>query len=635
LLGLYRAQQEALLRYPAAPQATQWRWGMAYALACLNDPAAPGAYAALVNEAILTDRVRVDDLPAWFSQHETRLQLNAYKMPAIPGELGRRLIEITGLGSAYLWVREAPTGAQVYPLMGNFDLENPSQTAYFLSDLTGDGFEDLVLYRQDTPGVTTLQPPRIFDLAPIPPLELPTAAQVPFDFGTGFEISPAALPNANGGSDLQMTAVLSPACPVHASQVYHWDGAGFNAGPFQYTVHPIPGLQAYCETIVDHAALRWGPQAALSLAEPLLELWPPEQDTARRPYPADALDAWRFRLGVYHATLGNQAEAQRYLSEIITTPAIPTSTWIAPAQTFIDNYTGPAGLYRACQAAPFCNLRSAIQTLTAASEQSDPSQALAYLVQAGVSTRASGYFDFNRDGQEERWLTIQPLPNQKLEFWILAPTASGTQAVFVQLIEDNSPEPYYADPEGDSPVTQLEGGQGLVLARAENGEYYVYAVEVKLALPTLIPEAIQIAVDALFSGVDPAQVRDELLDIQQNPRFASDCVSFSVCDIFYYALGLSYELTGESETARDNYLTLWRYHRASPYTIIVRQKMEVLPALPTRTPTRTATRTITATIDPNITPSPTLTRTVTPTHDPNSTETLTPTVTSTSPSAYP
>ena len=628
--AIYLAQQEALLRFPQVLEADQWRWGMAYDLARQNDPTAAAAYANFVNEALQAGNVRVNDLPAWFSLHETRLALFSYKMPSLPGELGRQLIEISGAGSAYLWVLETPSGVQVFPLMADFDFENPHQTAYFLSDLTGDGMEELAIYRQNAPGDTLYALPRIFALASIPPVELPFAAQPPLDFGTDFQLSLAALPSASSGSDLQVTAFLSPACPVYAAQTYHWDGAQFTSSPFQYTIAPFPEQLAYCETILDHAALRWGPQAALALAEPLLEFWPPAVDASGDPYPADAADAWRFRVAVYHALLDHQSEAQRYLTEITTAPTIPDSSWIAPAQQFLDSYASPVDLYKACQSAPFCNLRSALQTLVASSGQTDPSQALDYLWRAGVATRASGYFDFDRDGQEERWLTVRPLPDQKLEFWILAGRPDGVQAIFVQLIEDNSPEPYYADPEGSSPVTQLEGGQGLILERTSaTGEYYVRFVEVTFARTTVLRDALLQTVQALFNGTDPAQARDDLLEIQQSPRFAADCVGFEICDLFYYVLGLAYELNGESESARDTYLILWRLYRASPYTIMVRLKMEVLPALPTRTPTRTATRTVTATLDPNVTPSVTPTPTITPTPDPNATPTLTPTITPT------
>ncbi len=72
--------------------------------------------------------------------------------------------------------------------------------------------------------------------------------------------------------------------------------------------------------------------------EPLLPGWPPAADEEGKPYPPDAKDEWRFRLGVYSALSGNFDRATEYLRGIIEDPVNPGSSWIQPAQKFLDVY---------------------------------------------------------------------------------------------------------------------------------------------------------------------------------------------------------------------------------------------------------------------------------------------------------
>jgi hypothetical protein len=438
-----------------------------------------------------------------------------------------------------------------------------------------------------------------------------------------------AAPDGAGGDNIQVTAAFYPACPTFITRTYHWTGVHFESYPLQYTISPYPDLLGYCETIVNHAALAWGPQAALDLAEPLLPDWPPAADPSGKPYPAGAHDAWRYRLGVYHALLGQQIEAQSYFNEIIANPTVPDSPWIAPAQQFLDTYQAPKDLYTACQQASFCNLRQALKAMLEFSGAANPAQAIDFLAHNGVTIAASSSFDFDLDGQDERWLTIRPAPDKLLEFWILTAVPRGVQALFVQTTLVSDLQPYYYEPMGDVPVVQLESGKGLILERLPDASRaYLVFVTTEAARPTIIKDQIQASALALLGGADPAAQLDVLLDIQANPRFRGDCIEFKLCDLFDYTLGLTYELLGDALSARDTYLYLWRDFPSSPYTLLARLKMEYVPPPPTATRTVTPTRTVTNTPNPYASSTPTSTITPTPTEtetpDPNATPTKTP-----------
>ena len=634
------AEGEALLRFPEAVDAIQWKWDRAYNLIRVGDPQAMPLYADLIQSAISSGQVRTSDLSEWFSQYETRLTLQTYSFPPQPGELSRQLIEIKGNGSAFFWLVESPTGVNIYPLINDIDFNQPHENSYLYDDLTGDAASDLVIYRHTSPGNTQQITPLIFDLSVAPPVELPIQDHAPIDFGLEPSADVKVVTSAGGQNQLQMTNTLLPACPTYVNQQYSWDGSIFIVSPLQYDLIPLTGLESYCEIVLDTASSSWGPTAAISVTLPLLDIWPPETDLQGKPYPLDAYDELRYRLGVLYALDGQPSEAIHYMDEIINAPIIPDSNWVLPAQNFLLVYQRPEDLYTACQQAQYCNLRDALRTMVATSGVDDTAQVLTILQNNGVVTRSSGFFDFDLDGQDERWMIIQPTPGAKLEFWILSQTLDGVQAVFVKVLEGAESLPFYHEPFGSPPVIQFELQKGFIFRRLmDTHEAYIEWVDVEYARPTVILDGYTQALNALMDGADPKLIQDTLLELMSSPRFIGDCIAFNICDQFHYTLGFVYNLNGEVGNAIDQYLWVWRNYGKSPYTQLARLKLDYFP-LPTytntpvlsKTPTRTrtpssATITPTSTITPTFTITPTVTPTLTATITPTETETGTPTST--------
>jgi hypothetical protein len=638
--ALAYAEAEAYIRFPQALESTSWRWDRAYNLVRINDPIGMSLYSDLIQSSIASGQVRSTDLPTWFSLFETRLKLQISPLSPQPGELGRELIEIIGEGSAFLWLVENPTGTSVFPLLNDINYTKPHENAYLYDDLTGDATPELVVYRRVTPGETLLVVPHIFDLSVIPPVELTIQDQAPMDFGLEPHTEVTVVPNLQGNKILHVTFILLPACPVYVTQDYSWGGNSFTATPLQYKLEPVNDLRAYCEVALDEASSGWGPEAAINIANPMLEIWPPETDTNGHPYPIDAKDQLRYHLGVLYALADKPSEAIRIITEIINTPTVPDSTWVTFAEQFLRAYKTPGDLFTACQQAQFCSLRDALRTMVKYSATDDPALALQYLQNHGVITRSSGLLDFDGDGQVERWMIIQPKTNSKLEFWILERTPAGVQAVFVQLFEAGESLPYFHQPAGSFPVVQFELHKGFVFKRLpETQAAYIQWVDVEYAHPTIIRDGYIQALNSLMDGTAPVVVRDSLLQLFNSPRFTGDCIAFNICDQFHYTLGLVYDLVGEQGNAIDQYLWVWRNYGQSPYTTLARLKLNYFPLptytrtpVPTSTPVPTRTPTPT-TLTPTMTNSPTFTitptRTVTPTstRTPTQTDTFTPSVT--------
>jgi hypothetical protein len=621
------SEGEATLRFPQSLDATLWPWDRAYNLVRINDPVGIALYSDLIQSSISSGQARAIDLPTWFRTYETRLKLQVYPQPPQPGELGRELIEITGAGSAYLWLVENPTSTSVYPLINDIDFTQRHENAFVYGDLTGDTSPELVIYRRINAGVTLLIAPHIYDLSVSPPVELLLQDQVPVDFGLEPRLDVQVVSDSQGSNLLRVTFLLLPACPTYVTQEYTWNGNSFINTPLQFELVPVTGLEAYCEVVLDEASSGWGPEAAITIANSILDTWPPETDTQGHPYPADAYDQLRYRLGVLYALADQPADAIRIMTRIINTPIVPDSSWVASAQQFLRAYQEPEDLFGACQQAQFCNLRVALKTMVKKSTTDDPSQALGYLQTHGVTTRSSGLFDFDKDGQDERWMIIQPKSEVKLEFWILSRMRTGVQAVFVQVFEASETLPYYHEPAGSIPVIQLELHKGFIVKHLpDTQEAYIRWVDVEYARPTIIRDGYIQALNDLMDDADTMTIRDTLLALYNSPRFAGDCIAYSICDQFHYTLGLVYDLVGEQGSAIDQYLWVWRNYGKSSYAIMARLKLDYFP-LPTYTRTPIPTNTPISTRTPTpISHTPTSTVTPTSTITPTQTETNTPAI---------
>jgi hypothetical protein len=630
--ALAYAEAEAYIRFSQALDATSWRWDRAYNLLRINDPLGITLYCGLIQSAIAAGQVRSTDLPTWFNLYETRVKLQISALSPQPGELGRELIELIGEGSAYLWLVEKPTGTSVYPLLNDTNFIHPHENAYLYDELTGDTTPELVIYRRETPGETLLVVPHIFNLAVTPPVELPIQDQALMDFGLEPRTEATVMPGSQGGNLLRMTFTLMPSCPAYVTQDYAWSENTFTVTPLQYKLVPVDGLQAYCEVVFDEATAGWEPEVGINIAKAMLDVWPPELDTQGHPYPSDASDQLRYRLGVLYALADQPDNSIRIMSGIINSPAVPDSTWITPAEEFLRQYKTPDDLFTACQQAQFCNLRDAVRTMVKKSASDDPAQAERYLQSHGVITRSSGLLDFDGDGQVERWMIIQPKPEAKLEFWVLSRTQTGVQAVFVQVFEAGESLPFVHEPAGSIPVIQFELQKGFVFKRLPGtGEAYVQWVDVEYARSTIIHDGYTQALNSMMDGSDPTTVRASLLDLFNSPRFIGDCMAFNICDQFHYTLGLVYNLLGEQGDAIDQYLWVWRNYGQSLYATMARLKLDYFP-LPTYTrtpiPPATITPTRTSTLTPTLTHvTQTPTRTSTPTYTTTPTETATPTFT--------
>jgi len=615
------AQREALLRFPAAPESQDWLWGLAYNQARTGDPRASSAFTALITQELNAGLISLDELNRWGNSRFPPVSIEYFPLETTTGLLSNSLVKVSPgeNGSAFFWLLENPNGFTSFPLTSDFDFVYPTGVNYLLDDLNGDGSAEVIIYRNNAPIPDQFPFPRIFNLAQQPPVELPFASNLPPEIGLAFETHWEPVEASSSEEDLQFTTTVFPTCPVTITHTYGWNGRKLEFFNALYRIDPDPELLSFCAPVIEHAALVWGLEPTIQFMESLLPSWPPKSSPDGSPYPEDALDEWRYRLGVYHALLGDQPQAIGYLDAVVANPATPTSRWIAQAQEFLATYQDQRAIYQACLGSAYCDPQQGLKGLVATFSPEDYASIVDLLVQGGVIIRSHGFFDFDNDGQTEHFFVLRHLPGSRLEFWILALTSNSIEALFVDFIEPIRARISYVEPLDEPPLVNLEPSTYFRLEKlGVDRKPVVTIVEHQVVLSSnLTRQALDQIEESLLAGDDPTQLKDDLITLRDSPIFTCD---YLLCPRFLYLLGLVNELLNNDRSAIDAFLELWSDFFESPYVTMARLKLAgpAVPPGPTITPTRTKTPHPTETITrtPTITGTPataTPSMTITPT----------------------
>lgn len=609
------AQREALLRFPTAPQARDWLWRAAYNMARTGDPRAGETYANLINQELNSGRVPLDGLYQWGLERTPPLVIEVIPLETPSGFLSSSLVKISAQenGSSYFWLLENPSGFTSYPLSDQFDFIHPSGVNYFAEDLIGPGSSVVGIYRTSNPGSLSYELPTIYNLIGGQPVLLPFAPVNPPEIGADFTGSWQPSTSTTNSGDLEFSTTVFPACPVTVRHHYDWNGQAFVFVDASYQINPDPELMGYCELVVDHAINIWGLEPAVQIMETLLPDWPPETKIDGSAYPEDAVDEWRYRLSIYTGLLGNIEQAQGYAQAIIQNPSTLESRWIDPALEFSTSYQVQRDIYRACLPSVFCDPRLAFQSLVRTLPPSDSPQAINILRDAGVEIRTNGFFDFDLDGNRERWVVLRHKPGFPLEFWVLYFSETDAHALFVSTIETDSTRVTYQEPLSEPPIVLVDPDRAFQLTR-QGADLHPAIIPVT---PTVVFSADRTGEELdrieahILSGGDPARAIEDLTALRNSTFFTC---SFIHCPRFYYLTGLASELNNDEESAVEAYLEVWRSFLDSPFATMARFKLAgpAIPPGPTITPTRTITQTPTGTIQATRTYTPTFTVTGTP-----------------------
>lgn len=611
----YLAQEESVLRFPDFAAQKLWPWHKAYNLARLSSPLAASEYATLLSQALQQELTDPASLETWIQSQDPRLSLSVYDSQGFDDFNQILRLESVG-GSATLWLTETETGFQVSPLSSDFDFSQPPRISYLWSDFTQDGKPELIIVNNAMPS-EAIPLPHVFDISGDRPQALNFAPNHELTMGLGHATRwETKLPGER--PVLEVSSSVYPPCPLRITHRYQWNGAWIEEIQTAYDVNPSPGLEYYCQQVVDHAVQAWGLDAVISIMEDLLPEWPPETTSTGQAYPPEEKDAWRFRLGIYHAQKGNHLKAEEYLSKVINEPSVSNSPWIEASQEFMRVVDNPEERYRVCTQTSFCDPRRSLQNWVESKSAWSFTELLSELYLSPVTVLESGRHDFNDDGRPEGWSIIQHNPAMKPEFWIFAFQSGKPYALFVDTFESNRPVLTHYVTQSGSPLIWLNRQISFSMESLPWGGFFIQTYAPSYFYADYTGQNVHDAYLALFNGFSPLKVRDDLLNLQRS--FYLTCLNAFECGNFSYALGLAYELAGQKERARDTYYEIWEEYPDSPFALMARLKIDpgtivtptFTPSLtPTRTPTPSATPTLTP--SPTQTPYPSLTLTATPT----------------------
>jgi hypothetical protein len=641
------AIRESLLRFPVANQAQKWRFQLAFSLAHMGDAAASVAYGDLIASSLNSAETDLDSLISWFKRGEPSFKLNLTAIDPPTGYLSAHLIEIEAQGSAFILLLESSSAFMYYPLCSqfDFDLQPPPQSTAtpqveyehipqdytaITTDITGDRLTEIIIYNR-TPNQTQLAYPFVYNYAQLPPQQLQFNPTEEFsDIGMSYQNRWSRV-TIGGEVQLQFSTRIFPPCPIDIKRTYAWNQEYLTLTNASLQPNASASTLSYCRYMVEHAVNLWGPSEAISIMQPILPNWPPPSMEDGKPFPLDAGDEWRFKLGVYYALIGDQKSSLHTLDDLVSSPALPASRFIIPARTFIETYKTTADVYRACLTATPCEPAWALGYLIRSLNADQFKDVISYLSQQGVSMRSYGYFDFDGDDVRDIWFTVRHHDGEKLEFWFLIPYRENIAYMTLDTEDVKTPQLKYYDESISPPIVLLNGVSAFQVMRTEQSRQpYVQFFDLPKEYPNRYQNALESAKTNLFSGIDPVTVYTQLTAIEKSPGLL--CQASWVCDEYYYLLGLASELAGDKPTTISSYLRLWWDYSKSPFTTMARLKLQQFTT-PTPTPTRTFTPTLsptgaTATVSIPTVVFATFTPTTTSRVQPGATPTRTPVPTS-------
>lgn len=645
------AENEALLRFPDAPQATRWRLWRAHNLALLGSPEAGTAFAEVIAEGLNQQQIALSKLADWVTKLEPTFQVFLTALHPHPDTLSVHLLELQQTGSAFFLIVETNAAFQVYPLWVDFgsnqynnpnvDTQTPTPVSsksphyqVLSADLTNDGSEEIILYRQNPQQIQWLELPHIFNQAITPPQELPfDPIHSPLEIGMTYT-NVWDVQTKSSSKELVFKTRIFPTCPAEIQRSYRWDGKSFQTLQTNVTLYPYNATLAYCAYLIEHARNAWGASSAIQVIQSLLPYWPPALDLNGKPYSPDAKDELRYRLAVYQAEIGEFQAARVTLQDLLIHPSTATSRWLLPAKIFLDLYKTPTDVYRACVSATICHPGYVLQQLIESFSSQEVNDILHYFQKIGVILRSTGYFDFDGNGSKEFWFIVQHRAGEKIEFWALIPYGNHLAALPVETVDNQNPVLTVYDNTQNPPVILLNNQTAFQIQRTVSDAHpYLSKIDLPQYYPNKFNDHLQQLEQRLFIGYSAAEVYQELLLMQKTPGLL--CKATWSCDHYYYLLGLSAELSGNQRAAVAAYYRLWWDYSKSPFTTMARLKLRQL-YVPSPTPTQTFTPTATATstpVLPTIVTVSTPTRSTTP--NPNQTATATSAPLPTNQTAYP
>ena len=581
------AEEEALLRFPNAPQAERWRWDYCYNLA-LSYPYAESAdapelscYANLIESGLNSGETTLTDLPNWFTSHERRVEFSITSHASPRGSTSAYVITLEN--NAFLWLLEQTGQFHVTGLMSSLFFFRESSATFQQLELTGDKFPELILYFSRSHCCGAFSRQFIYDVSLETPklLSFEDLSGIRTDVGSDYESIIAPLESKSEPPGLIFDGhygydPLTQPCNVREYDKYYWDGSQFELVETWYGIAQ-PGKyddKEFCQFVIDTVKEVGELEVAVkTIGDPGI--------TVPKVTRAEIL----YRLGEYQARLGKVEKAKEYFKAAISLQSAdePASRWSKNARIFLVNLQVKKSYYQICSIVAECHMRGALQQLILEVSPDSFLSISELLKNFDVSIKSNGFVNFDAKNGIEQWLVIQHPHKTEREFWILVQRPEKIYGFFVATISTNRPNLQEFTGSNEYLLTTSDG-ESLVSLESLDFSNQPYITTHDLVENNdstfendylnhyLIEEPLKKITNQLVRGTNPAVVQKQLVQLTQFKTFS--CKKLSLCDKVYYLMGLTSELIGDNDSAIQTYVQLWKEYPYSFYTIMARSKLE-------------------------------------------------------------
>jgi hypothetical protein len=582
------AELEGALRFPQLDQAKAWQQSGAYNLYRSSNDDIASLYAGLIANALNQKETNLQDFEKWFAK-ATPLALNIYAITPPKGYQKSLVLHIhyqensDYSGGFAIWLVQKEGEFFTYPLPNEYETAyGDGHSNVATVDVTGDGIAEAIVQNVDWQSFGLHNGAmKIYQLDQVPPREIPldpplsdpSIAEWIVDQSQPVLTITFHIP-VNTTSDLPCNTFI-------VDWLYQWQK---NKLTFTQVIPPPKEAMAQDPMCTQALVSRLGlpeylkNRAALETYKQLLDL-----PFIAKVFPENGepflIEKARFNLALYLSGQGDEAGAKEQM-ERIRAGADPSLTeWRKDAITYFAVRRDPQALSQFCLTSKKCLSFLNQSEMIGLVPSSRFSEIETLLPQMGINFHLSGTFDFDQDGQAEKWLLFRNTTGCGNSFWILAKHGNGILSRNAaelclpgEVQEDEKVKITPLAPSGGLPVYQVS-----VIGQEQNGEKFLYW-PLDQEDPSIDSHHAGQRINAiqnklLLRQISPAEAQKQIKAIQNLSLQPNRWLPHLQAQLLYL-LGLSQELNEDRTQAVQTYLALWQTFPDNPYAIMAMAKLE-------------------------------------------------------------
>lgn len=586
------AQLESAYRFPQAYEVREWQWNGSFDLYRSEKGDIEGLYARLLANVLNNKETSLENLGEWILEVSPEWAVITFPVTPPPSYQKSTVVYFEARanseasGGFSVWLLEKAGVYTTYALP-NGDT-SPSRYVSSLpeiSDITGDGIEEVFLNQTriasfgfNSGDITIYQldqvPPRAitFDI----PLYFPQNAEwfiepdVPVPAIT-FRVPISVWSDFNCGDYL-------------LDWQYQWQQDQLKL--IQVLAPPLKELEENpdCSSIL--ASALQDPEylksaSAMDLYKRLLEL-PFIENPDMTGFSTFSVEKARLELAIFLKKQGDEAGANEQIELIGANDDPDKAEWRENALAYYAVHDDPESLYQFCLTAKACKTFLEIDEITGLIPTDKFDRLEDILTQMGIDYRDSGSYDFDGDGNMEKWLFfLSDYPcGSGTELLILGKTSEGIKSRYIRSLCIREQGTIKGDAEiipvesaGNLPVYQLTVDG---VEESMHSPFAYWPLDQKN--PTISVQEAQRMIDTiqskfLLGQITSFEAQNHVKAIQQLPLDPYRWKKESPPQVLYL-LGLTYELNGQTQQAIETYLDLWQTYPDSPYAYMAWAKLE-------------------------------------------------------------